>query len=278
MKEYKLLSPAKINLRLEVLNKREDGYHDIRTILTRISLYDDVYISLKKEKGISVKSENVDIPENRNLAFIAAKYLLEEAGIDTGVDIRIKKRIPVGGGLGGGSSNAATIIMALNELLNINLSDKGLMDIGLKIGTDVPFFIFKKPAIATGIGDILEEITIPPNLWFVLINPDICINTGDIYKKLLLTNSKIGIKLPYLFKDCSQIVKILYNDLERVTINMYPVIGEIKNRLLSLGAEGTLMSGSGSTVFAIFSDKDRALRSINSLNNIFNKVFLVNNI
>ncbi len=260
MDSIEILSPAKINLRLEVLKKRSDGYHDIRTILQRVNLCDHIKISLSKG-GIDLRCEGKVIPSGPdNLAYHAAKSLKEEIPFTTGLRIEIKKRIPVQAGLGGGSSNAASVLMGLNELLNLKLEKERLIEIGRRLGADVPFFIFKDTALATGVGDRLEKIELPFRFWVVLVDSGTPISSGWAYRNLKLTKRENYISIPKCIDKFSQILSLLSNDLEEVVISRYPEIQQIKERLMENGAEGALMSGSGSVVFGIFSEKGRAQR------------------
>ena len=258
-----LLSPAKVNLRLEVLYKREDGYHEIRTLMERIDLCDELEISLEGD-GIDVSSEGEEIPRGSdNIVYHAVRSILDRCGISIGIRVFIRKRIPVASGLGGGSSNAATTLMGLNELLKLGLTKKELIETGTQLGADVPFFILEKPALATGIGDRLKEIKLPSPIWMVLVNPGIAVSTAWAYKNLNigLTKKKNNISMLSLKADIfniANIVNFLYNDLEGVTLKRYPEIQSVKEQLVDQGAVGALMSGSGPTVFGIFPDKELA--------------------
>ena len=264
-----LLSPAKVNLRLEVLRRRGDGYHEIRTILQRISLSDRLSISLKREKGISVITDSPRLPvDEGNLAYRAASSLLEEAEARVGVEVHIQKRIPISSGLGGGSSNAASTLMGLNRILKLNFSKGRLMEIGARIGADIPFFMLERTAMATGIGEKLEPLEIRPSIWLVLVNPGWEVSTRWAYEGLnfKLTKRPIHIKLPPFFSDIGQVAHILHNDLESVTIPAYPEIDGMKAELLSQGAVGSLMTGSGPTVFGLFPHKNEAESAYRKLN------------
>jgi len=253
--------PAKVNLRLEVFRRRADGYHEIRTIVQRISLSDTLRISLRESDGISLISDSPRLPVGEgNLAYRAASSLLEETKANVGIELTIRKEIPISSGLGGGSSNAASTLMGLNRILRLNLSKKRLMEIGARIGADIPFFILEKTAIATGIGEKLQPLEIRPSVWFLLVNPGWEVSTKWAYEGLNfeLTKQPFHIKLPPFFNDIGQVARVLHNDLESVTIAAYPEIQGIKGELLSHGAEGSLMTGSGPTVFGIFSHKGRA--------------------
>lgn len=260
MKSIELSSHAKVNLRLDVLGKRADGYHDIRTVLQKVSLEDELRIAISKS-GIKVACDNRLVPVNEgNLAYTAAQAMLNRYDIKDGVHISIKKNIPVAAGLGGGSSNAASILVGINQLFGLGISTPDLMKMGSDIGADVPFFIFGETALATGIGDRLKSIEMIPKLWLLLITPDIQISTAWAYRNLRmgLTSKPINISIPNCINHLTEIITILSNDLEKVVIPRYPVIQRIKEELLDKGAQGSLMSGSGSTVYGIFLSEDEA--------------------
>ena len=273
MKESLVLeSPAKINLRLEILRKREDGYHELKTIFQKISLHDTLHFSLKKGKGISITTNHPRLPVGKtNLIYRAAQSILRRSNYKGGVAIQIEKRIPLGAGLGGGSSNAAATLKALNQLLGTNLSRKVLMELGLKIGADVPFFFLKGAALGSGIGERLKKIEVP-NLWFVLIYPNFEVSTQWAYQnfdKCLsaatlsglqplsrkakgLTNQQFHINLNKFSKTPKGVSQILFNHLEAVVLKEYPQIDVMKKMLFSAGALNALMTGSGPTVFGLF--------------------------
>lgn len=254
-----LQAPAKINFRLDVLRKRTDGYHDLRMLMQRISLYDDIELTLTASPGITVLVNSDAVPAGPdNIAWRAAAALLQQSGSTAGVRIRIDKRIPVAAGLGGGSSNAATTLIGLNRLLALGYSDAELMNIGLQLGADVPFFIFGQPAIAEGIGEKLTAVAGLPQLPLVIVNPGIPVATAWVYQNLRLTTEKVAAKIPLLYESAADLCGILSNDLEAVTISRFPVIREIKEQLIAAGAIGALMSGSGASVFAVFTDETTA--------------------
>jgi len=262
----RLYAPAKVNFRLDVLSRRPDGYHELRMIMQRIDLCDEIEISLHQGAGISLSCLHPYIPQDkRNIVWKAAAEILNCFGKDVGIKIQMKKNIPVGAGLGGGSSDAATTLMGLNDLLGTGLTDQQITSIGLKLGADVPFFIFKNAAVAEGIGDRLSPLEHIPKLWLLLVNPGIHVSTSWVYQNLNLTSEKVAAKLPFLYKSAADVCSILSNDLEPVTLRRYPIIQEIKNKLLAAGADGTLMSGSGSTVFAVFSTESAANEALGSL-------------
>ncbi len=261
-----LQAPAKVNYRLDVLNRRDDGYHDLRMIMQRVELCDIIHMTISNTPGIKVICEKEGVPDGPgNIAWKAANQLLKLTPSSTGVDISITKRIPVAAGLGGGSSNAASVLMGLNDLLGLKLSMAQLMSIGVTLGADVPFFIFGKTALAEGIGEILTPIERMPTAWLVLVNPKIHVSTAWVYKNLHLTSSADIHTIPNFFDTIAEVCSILSNDLETVTIGSFPVIQEIKDRLIDCGACASLMSGSGPTVFGIFEEESVARKAAETM-------------
>src|SRR4030042_659861 len=180
-------SPAKVNLMLRVLRRRKDGYHDIKTIFQKISLCDTLWFSLKRAGGVSISTSDLTLPTGEgNIVHRAALLVLNRSDYKGGIAVKIRKRIPIAAGLGGGSSNAATTLQALNQLLHLELTRKELMSMGLKLGADVPFFLMKGSALGSGVGERLQEIHLP-KLWYVLINPNFEISTASVYKKMIFT-------------------------------------------------------------------------------------------
>lgn len=254
----RILSPAKVNLFLKVHGKRKDGYHNVETLMTRISLYDVLYMSLT-DGGIHFSCSDSTIPnDRRNIAYRAASLFLGIVRTDKGVSIHLNKKIPVASGLGGGSSDAASVLIGLNKLLGIGLSSKELMKKGAPLGADIPFFIFGHTAIARGMGDELEEFHGLPRLWFVLVHPGFRVSTKWAYTNLKLTK-RGNDSISHTNEPYPDITRFLVNDLEAVTVGRHPVIREIKGVLRSKRAQGALMSGSGPTVFGLFFQKEKAL-------------------
>lgn len=262
------LSPAKINLHLQVTGKRPDGYHNLRMLMSKISIYDEMLIDIG---GDSIKFSCTDpkVPSGKdNIAVRAANLFLKEANLKRGVNIHLKKTIPMGGGLGGGSSNAATVLMALNTLTGSRISDERLREMGLSLGADVPFFIFKGPALAEGVGEKLKAINDMPTIWLNLINPGIEVPTADVFKNLnlKLTKKPKNLNIDGFNHSLHKVFSILHNDLEMVTMERYPLVREALNLIDEEGhAEGVLMSGSGATVFGLYSDEARARKSAETL-------------
>jgi 4-diphosphocytidyl-2-C-methyl-D-erythritol kinase len=258
MNTLHLKSPAKVNLRLEILKRREDGYHELRTIFQKISLHDTLHFSLEKERRVSITADHPKLSVGKkNLVYRAVQSMLKVSGYKGGVHIEIEKRIPLGAGLGGGSSNAATSMKALNRLLELNLSEKELMRMGLEIGADVPFFFLEGAAIGSGIGERLEKVKLP-NLWYVLIYPNFEVSTRWAYQNFVLTKQQFHFSLHKFPKTPDGISRILLNHLEAVVLKKYPQIGIMKKILLFAGALGAMMTGSGPTVFGLFPEAKRA--------------------
>jgi 4-diphosphocytidyl-2-C-methyl-D-erythritol kinase len=252
----KILSPAKINLFLHVTGIRPDGYHNIISLMCCIGLYDIISMDFKAKK-ITVTCNNPDVPDDEsNLAFLAARQFYKNLGKSDGLSISIEKHIPVGSGLGGGSSNAATVLLSLNRYYQEPFSQEELMTMGLAIGADIPFYIFKQPAIATGIGEKLKVFYRLDRFWVVLIYPGFGVSTEMIYKNLdlRLTICKKKVKNFLLNKQWFNPENHLCNDLETVAASKYPQIYEAKKALIDCGASGSLMTGSGSAVFGLFDD------------------------
>jgi 4-diphosphocytidyl-2-C-methyl-D-erythritol kinase len=263
----KILSPAKVNLFLKILGKRIDGYHELITLMCCIGLYDTVSLDVG-DTNIAVSCDHPLVPNDEsNLAFVAAHLFFKTLKKNEGVKIFIQKQIPVAAGLGGGSSNAAAVLLGLNRYYGYPFSKEDLMAMGLSIGADVPFFIFQRPAIATGIGEKLKAYPGLENLWILLVSPGFSVSTAEVYKKLNLGLTKCKKKLKSFLLNNQRFDPRchLCNDLEAVTASKYPVINTVKKALLSHGALGALMSGSGPTIFGLFSDSDGASQANHAL-------------
>ena len=259
----KILSPAKINLFLHVTGKRPDGYHDLITLMCCIGLYDTVKIDFGL-KEISVTCSDPKVPEDEtNLAFKAARLFYKTLNKPEGVYISIEKNIPVGAGLGGGSSNAASVLLALNRYYGFPFSQDELIAMGLSIGADVPFFIYRKPALVSGIGENLKPYERISKFYILLIYPGFSVSTAEVYNNLNLglTKCQKEFKNQSFMEHNFDGARHLCNDLETVVESRYPDISLAKKALMSQGAIGALMSGSGPTVFGIFSAADKAQRA-----------------
>lgn len=268
------LSPAKVNLVLKVLSKRPDGYHNIFSIVDPVSLYDLIHIEETDDNRIIVKDDKGLLPaDERNTMYRAAKCIKETYSVRKGVRIYVEKRIPIGSGLGGPSSNAATVLKALSKMWGIAMSDGEFVNLGRSIGADVPLFLYGKPCIMEGIGDIITPIELPL-MWYLIIYPEFVLSTKEAYSRLKieLTNNENNIKLMGNFKNIGDIAGSLENDLEQIGITMCPQIETIKDILLETGALGALMSGSGSSVFGVFGnerDVEKASGLVRNLGSIF---------
>ncbi|MFH1368422.1 MAG: 4-(cytidine 5'-diphospho)-2-C-methyl-D-erythritol kinase [Elusimicrobiota bacterium] len=278
----KMLAPAKINLFLEVAGRRPDGYHNIETIFRTVSLYDELGFSRRKE-GITVKC---NIPElrsdKRNLVYRAAELLKTRLGVAAGVEIRLKKRIPMGAGLGGGSSDAAAALKGLLKLWKRKVSEKELVRLAAGLGADVPFFLYGGLAEAKGIGDRIKTIKRSKTDWFLLVNPGFPVSTASVYKKLKfpLTNKQKIHKIKQLLAGGSSPEKWgkhIFNRLEEAVLPCHRAIREIKDTLELMGCR-CLMSGSGSTVFAPMSSVTEGERIRQKLSKFSWDVWLVKSV
>ncbi|MDR7857584.1 4-(cytidine 5'-diphospho)-2-C-methyl-D-erythritol kinase [Tissierella sp.] len=269
MKEIIIDSYGKINLGLDVLYKREDGYHEINTIMQQISLKDTLTIrEIKEDIVLGSNDENLPL-DSTNLVYRAWKILQEKTGINKGIEINIHKRIPIAAGLGGGSSNAAAILKGLNDLWKLNLREEELMELGVQIGADVPYCIMGGTALAEGIGEKLTRLKSFSGKLVLLANPGIEVSSAKVYNNLKLQNNpQLDMKkmLSSLANDdLKSVANNMVNVMEEVVIEEHPIILEIKNEMKKWGALGSLMSGSGSTVFGLFDDLDKLNHSMNKL-------------
>ena len=266
-RSLRIFTPAKINLFLQITGKRSDGYHDLSSLMCCISLYDEIIIHVD-DRDISVVCDHPDVPQNEtNLAHRAATLFLDTLETSQGAEIVLKKRIPVAAGLGGGSSNAAGVLLGLNHHFGQPFSRNQLMAMGISLGADVPFFVFQKPALATGIGETLEAYCGLPANQILLVNPGFTVSTAEIYRNLNLRLTKCKKKFTnaHLKKSGFDAALHLCNDLETVTASTYPEIHSIKEQLINYGALGALMSGSGPSVFGIFSEVETARHARDAL-------------
>ncbi|WP_257351293.1 4-(cytidine 5'-diphospho)-2-C-methyl-D-erythritol kinase [Pseudalkalibacillus decolorationis] len=273
-------APAKINLTLDVLHKRIDGYHEIEMVMTTIDLADRIELTTTDENVITVESSGGFVPsDSRNLAHQAADLLRRKFGRKDGVHIYIDKQIPVSAGLAGGSSDAAATLKGLNELWSLDLSTEQLAKLGAEIGSDVSFCVYGGTAVAKGRGEIIKPISCPPPCWIVLAKPTIGVSTADVYRQLKLDNVNHPDTRKMISaierKDYRQINRTLQNVLESVTLQQYPEVRHIKEQMERLGADGVLMSGSGPTVFGLTMYETRAKSIYNGLRGFCNEVFMV---
>lgn len=273
MDKIQLKALAKINLGLDVLRRREDGYHEVKMIMQTIALYDEIEIRRMKQPGIQVKTNLYYLPtDGNNLAHRAAKLLTDEFGIREGLSIRLKKKIPVAAGMAGGSSDAAAVLWGMNRLCGLGLSRQELMERGVRLGADVPYCILRGTALAEGIGERLSALPPMPKCWIVIAKPGISVSTRFVYENLHANELKpeqhpdIGAAIEAIEKkDLALLAARMGNVLETVTIPACPVIGNIRETLLKAGALGARMSGSGPTVFGIFADQSKARRALQAV-------------
>ncbi len=274
MREIRVRAHAKINLYLDVVGKREDGYHNLETIFHSIGLHDDVIIRKRAPKGITVHCEHPGVPsDSRNLAYSAANLLGHTVGRLDGIAIEIHKRIPVAAGLAGGSANAAAVLHGVNELFGLGFTQENLMQFGAQLGADVPFCLYGGAALGVGIGDQLTRLPALLDVPLLLLNPGIEISTATVFQKLnfsLTTREKRSIIIKACLEkgDVVGIGENLYNLLEVPVFSQYPEIAALKTELsMQTGVCGALMSGSGATVFAVMHNTDAARRSESHLKN-----------
>lgn len=263
-KSISLNSPAKINLFLRILRKREDGYHEIETLLQMVGLCDRLTFRAVPESDIRIRAEGRSIPLGPgNLIHRAARLLRERTGVVRGVEVSVEKNIPVAAGLGGGSGNAAAALLALNRLWGLGLAREELGRLGALLGADVPFFLGGPTAVGRGIGDVLEPLPPPDPVSVLLVNPGMEVSTRWAYEsvRIGLTREKTAFKIApsgFGFLQEGRFDFEAVNDLESAVMERYPVLLEIKTRLLAAGALFALMSGSGPTVFGVFPDAEKA--------------------
>lgn len=282
MNSISLKSRAKINLSIDVIGKREDGYHIVEMIMQTIDLYDDIKLKELEEDNIIIKSECSYIPLNEdNIVYKAAKLIKEKMDIKKGIEIFIKKNIPVAAGMAGGSSNAAAVLVGLNELWKLGLSKDELRELGLKLGADVPFCIEGGTALAEGIGEKLTYIKgINKDVNILVCKPDIFVSTKEVYQSLDIKNIEKRPDNKLLIEklkndDIVSVSNNMVNVLEEVTSKKYSDIKVIENIIAKNGAMGTMMSGSGPTVFGFFDNEEKAKRARVELLENYSQVYVV---
>lgn len=269
--DISLKALAKINLGLDVVRRREDGYHEVRMIMQTIHLYDRLDIIRTKEPGIQIQTNLSFLPVNENnLIYKAAKLLMDEFSITDGVSVKLDKRIPVAAGMAGGSTDAAAMLIGVNRLFSLGLTKKQLMERGVQIGADVPYCIMRGTALAEGIGEALSPLPPMVKCPVLIAKPSISVSTKFVYQNLKLDDTTIHPDIDLLIDDIKaknlhDIAAHMGNVLETVTIPNYLVIDEIKKHMLSNGAVGAMMSGSGPTVFGLFDDEDTAKKAYKAM-------------
>ena len=276
-------APAKINLGLDIIGKHEDGYHELSMIMISVDLNDYVTVSDLETDGIIMESNNHKMPLNaRNDVFKAASLIKERYGIKKGVKIVLEKSIPICAGLGGGSTDAAATIRALNKLWELNLSKDEMIEIGFAIGSDVPYCLDAGCALITGKGEFVQCLNTHLSSWVVLVKPDFGISTRTIFSEIdCNTISRVDIealKAAILAEDYKAMIEHMGNSLEDVTISRKPFIQKIKDKMMKCGADVALMTGSGPTVFALCSSEKRADRVVNGMRGFCKEIYKVRTI
>lgn len=273
MDKIQLKALAKINLGLDVLRRREDGYHEVKMIMQTISLCDELELRKRKQPGIQVRTNLHYLPTNENnLVYKAAQLLMEEFQIGDGIAIQLQKRIPVAAGMAGGSSDAAAVLWGMNQMYGLGLSRKGLMERGVRLGADVPYCVLRGTALAEGIGERLRTLPPMPKCYILLAKPGISVSTRFVYENLHANDLKpeqhpdVDAMIEAMKeKDLGLLTACMGNVLELVTVPAHPVIEEIKRYMLEAGALGAMMSGSGPTVFGIFDTQAKARKAYHAM-------------
>lgn len=273
IKHLSLKAYGKINLGLDVLRRREDGYHDVRMIMQTVGIFDRVELVRTEQKGIQVETNLYYLPTNENnLVYKAAKLLMDEFHVADGLQIRLQKFIPVAAGMAGGSSDAAAVLFGVNKMFGLGLTTKELMERGVKIGADVPYCILRGTALSEGIGEVLTRLPKVPQCQVLIAKPGINVSTKFVYENLHANELRPdehpdidAIIQAIKDQDLQGIADNLGNVLESVTVKEYPVIQRIKDFMMESGAIGSLMSGSGPTVFGLFTDPEAARAAYESL-------------
>ncbi|MGM8213048.1 4-(cytidine 5'-diphospho)-2-C-methyl-D-erythritol kinase [Virgibacillus sp. W0430] len=273
-------APAKINLSLDVLGKRDDGYHEVEMIMTTIDLYDRIELESLANDTIHVSLASRYVPsDERNLAYKAAQVLKDHCNINNGVHIRMDKNIPVSAGLGGGSSDAAAVLRGLNRLWKLELPLEELAHIGSAIGSDVPFCVYNNTALVKGRGEKVFPLPKPPPCWVILAKPDIGVSTSKIFQ-LLNTEDVVHLRTEEIVnaliaKDFQKLCTYSANVLEKVTLERYPEVLELKKKMTGAGALGVLMSGSGPTIYGLVQQEKKGISIYNGLRGFCDEVYLV---
>lgn len=271
MKQIRLKAMAKINLGLDVVRRREDGYHEVRMIMQTVNLYDKLVITVSEEPGIRLTTNLGFLPVNEdNLIYKAARLLMDEYDIKKGVDIQLQKFIPVAAGMAGGSTDAAATLIGMNRLFRLNLSRQQMMDYGVKLGADVPYCIAGGTALSEGIGEILTPLPDVPRGYVLVAKPGINVSTRFVYTNLKLNEETehpdIDAQIEAIKEqDFRKMAGLMGNVLETVTIPAHPIIQEIKDFMMTEGAVNAMMSGSGPTVFGLYEDKQLAEKACEKL-------------
>ncbi|WP_010094879.1 4-(cytidine 5'-diphospho)-2-C-methyl-D-erythritol kinase [Ornithinibacillus scapharcae] len=273
-------APAKINLSLDVLGKRDDGYHDVEMIMTTVDLADRIELNTLEEDRVEVTLWSRYVPnDERNLAYKAARLFKQKYNIKKGVHIKIDKVIPVSAGLGGGSTDAAAVLRGLNQLWNMNVPIDELASLGATLGSDIPFCVYGSTGIAKGFGEIVEKLPSPPPFWVILAKPDIGVSTKTIFQRVhmneIIHPNTEGVIQALHEKNFDMLCNHIGNSLEAITTSLHPEVLYIKEKMRQAGASGVLMSGSGPTVYGLVEQQSKAQRIYNSMKGFCQEVFIV---
>ena len=271
MDKLELKAYGKINLGLDVIRKRPDGYHDLDMVMQMVDVYDDVILTQIEGTEIVVRTDTAVLSNGTdNLAYMAARILMDEFGITQGLEITIKKRIPIAGGMAGGSSDCAATLKGVNQMFNLGLSKEELMERGVRLGADVPYCILGGTAIARGIGEILTPLPTPPKCHVIIAKPPVSVSTAFVYGNIrpdkIERRPDIEVMVSAIkTQDLYKLAESLYNVMEDITVPQYPIIQEIKTVMLDNGALNSIMSGSGPTVFGLYDDIEKAEQTVELL-------------
>ncbi len=273
------IAPAKINLTLDTLYKRDDGYHEVSMVMTTVDLNDNLSFEKRKDRKIIIESDHQFVPtDRRNLAYQAAQLMMRRYKIKTGVTINIDKHIPIAAGLAGGSADAAATFRGMNALYNLGADLDELAELSSELGSDIPFCVYGGTALATGRGEIIERLPRPPHAWVVLAKPSISVSTKTIYSALKPGKNKPAsnvMKNAIANEDYEQIIRTLKNDLEEVTVRKYPPVRKLLSNMKESGSDGALMSGSGPTVFGIVRKERQSVHLYNAMKGCCAEVYRI---
>ncbi len=271
MKQLKIKAMAKVNLGLDVLRRRENGYHDVKMVMQTVNIFDELTICETDGEDIIITTDAGELPCNEdNLIYKAARLLMDTAGCKKGVSIHLNKNIPIAAGMAGGSTDAAATLLAVNELLNLGLTKEKLAEIGVKIGADIPYCIYGGTYLSEGIGEVLTKLPDAPECFVVVAKPGIGVSTKYVYENLHIETVTEHPDIDGMIEairagSLKGVTDKMANVLENVTIKKYPEITIMKECLLDCGAENALMSGSGPTVFGIFKEEETAVKALREL-------------
>lgn len=266
MNRIQMKALAKVNLGLDVIRRREDGYHEVKMIMQTVRLYDRIILE-KTQKGISMETNLSFLPVNeQNIAYRAAKMLMDEFHIQSGLHIKIDKHIPVAAGMAGGSTDGAAVLYGVNKIFELGLTKRQLMERGVKLGADVPYCIMRGTVLSEGIGEILTPVSFLPDCHILIAKPPVSVSTKHVYENLKLDKIEKhpdidGMVEALRIEDLHGVTQRMENVLETVTIPEHPEIQQIKELMIKEGALNALMSGSGPTVFGIFDDREKGMRA-----------------